>query len=128
MNKTKAVKNAKPLKFTICSSLQTEIVRQVKLNTFARSFLAHAKFFTWKLVKKLLKAVCFMNEWRPNAEEHSDYSKLKHRKTRLLRLKWSSIRRIGKDIRANFYLLLEGRPMQFPRLSSLRWPGIAMMI
>ena len=37
--KNKAVKNVTPSKFTICNSLQTEIVQQVEFNTVAWSFL-----------------------------------------------------------------------------------------
>ena len=131
LNTTNAVKNVKPSKFTICNSLQTEIVRQVEINTFAEcSFslwqnlklkcsmkppelwlIKTRKFFYRTSRKQTAQGVCFMNERRPNSQKNEDRSGWQRRKTGLLRLTWPSTRRIGKISEQAPSCWLEGWPM-----------------
>ena len=59
LNKTEAVKNVKPSKFTICYSLQTEIVRWVEFNTFAWSFIILMKNLKVKFLVKSSQIVAY---------------------------------------------------------------------
>ena len=59
LNKTEAVKNAKPSKFTICYSLQTEIVQWVEFNTFAWSFIILMKNLKVKFLIKSSQIVAY---------------------------------------------------------------------
>ena len=59
LNKTEAVKNVKPSKFTICYSLQTEIVRWVEFNTFALSFIILMKNLKVKFLVKSSQIVAY---------------------------------------------------------------------
>ena len=59
LNKTEAVKNAKPSKFTICYSLQTEIVWWVEFNTFAWSFIILMKNLKVKFLVKSSQIVAY---------------------------------------------------------------------
>ena len=89
MNKTRAVKNVKSSKFTICNSQQTEKVWQVEFNTISWVFglnTAESEMFKEmrpnysSIRKQTAYGMCFMNEQQSNSQEHEDCSKWQYKK------------------------------------------------